>query len=105
MNPTTLITLCSRATPETLRRNPTTRSYVQPFFQVAKTNGLAHARAWLLGRILLDLHPDPDPILSVSEPGSQPAPPHPQSTDSPRVRLQQHIEAAASHLDTTRTPL
>jgi len=61
MIPSNLTPFCARATPETLRRNPLTSPYEVDFFNLAKRNGLNHARAWLLGRILIDQHTDPNP--------------------------------------------
>lgn len=98
------IRLCSRATIESLRNHPTTRAYVSTFFGVAKRNGLAHARAWLLGRLLMDLHPEPGPKDELPQPHTQLTLPYDEPANAPRARLQQHIEAAATQLDNTPTP-
>ncbi len=50
--------LTSRATPERLRTHPLTAAYASSFFSLAQQRGLTNARAWLLGRLLMDLHPD-----------------------------------------------
>ena len=98
--------LCSRATPETLRRHPVTSPYLTTFFNVAKRNGLTHARAWLLGRLLLDLHPQPDtPRALPLQQDPYPLAPDDEPASSPRARLQQHIEAAAAHVDTATTKI
>lgn len=48
--------LTSRASPETIRRNPLTAGYATTYFELARTCGIRHARAWLLGSIIRDLH-------------------------------------------------
>ena len=52
------VRLTSRATPERLRTHPLTAPYASSFFSLAQQRGLTNARAWLLGRLLMDLHPD-----------------------------------------------
>lgn len=58
--------LCSRANPESVRRHPATSPYLMSFCAIAKQRGLVNARAWLLGRLLLDLHPPEDVAASVT---------------------------------------
>jgi len=48
--------LASSASTETIRRNPLTSRYFSTYFQIARSNGLHHARAWLLGSLIRDLH-------------------------------------------------
>ncbi len=96
MTPAALTSFCARATLETLRRNPVTAPYETTFFNVAKRNGLSHARAWLLGCILLDDHVDPDPQVHLPlQQDAQPVALNRDAPGSPRARLQQHIENAA----------
>lgn len=104
MTPSTYIHLCARATPESLRRHPVTSPYASTFFTVARRNGFNHARAWLLGQLLFDLHPEPHtaPTLPLQQDPQLP-PTDGQPPDTPRARLQQHIEAAAAHVDTFPT--
>ena len=51
--------LTASATAETLRRNPVTSPYSTLYFTLARQHGLAHARAWLLGSLIRDLHSPP----------------------------------------------
>jgi hypothetical protein len=100
------IRLCAQATPETLRRHPVTTSYIETFFAVAKRNGLPHARAWLLGRLLLDLHPHANTSPSVVLQQDPQLPPLDlDAPPSPRGRLQEHIEAASAVHANTNGPL
>lgn len=106
MNPyTPLIRLCARAHPETLGRNHVTKHHMATFFKLARMHGMADARAWLLGRILLDSYSETDPTPLPLQQDPQSAPPDVQPTSSPRERLQQHIESAARHVDTEHPPL
>jgi hypothetical protein len=84
--------LCTRADLETLRRNPLTADLLTGFTWIARSKSLLDARAWLLGRLILDLHPDDthvtfDPSADNSPSGLQPS----HSTPLP---LQQDIEPA-----------
>ena len=56
--------LCCRSNPETVRKHPLTTSYAPDFFAIARDRGLREARAWLLGRLIVDLHPEGGPIPS-----------------------------------------
>jgi hypothetical protein len=48
--------LTSSATVETIRRNPLTSGYATTYFELARSCGTRHARAWLLGSIIRDFH-------------------------------------------------
>lgn len=48
--------LTASASAETIRRNPVTGPYSELYFKLARQHGLAHARAWLLGSLVRDLH-------------------------------------------------
>jgi len=48
--------LASSASAETIRRNPVTGPYSELYFKLARQHGLNHARAWLLGSLVRDLH-------------------------------------------------
>ncbi len=48
--------LASSASAETIRRNPVTGPYSELYFKLARQHGLTHARAWLLGSLVRDLH-------------------------------------------------
>lgn len=48
--------LSDSASGETIRRNPITGPYSDLYFKIARLHGLAHARAWLLGSLIRDLH-------------------------------------------------
>ena len=48
--------LTSAASGETIQRNPITSPYSERYFRIARQHGLAHARAWLLGSLIRDLH-------------------------------------------------
>jgi hypothetical protein len=50
------MTLASSASFETIRKNPITASYSDTYFKLARLHGLIHARAWLLGSLIRDLH-------------------------------------------------
>lgn len=45
------------ASPETLRTHKLTSRYSRDFFRLARDMGTQQARAWVLGRLILDLHP------------------------------------------------
>ncbi len=84
--------LTSRATPERLRTHPLTAAYASSFFSLAQQRGLTNARAWLLGRLLMDLHPDAspndfDPRLDLTSARSNPPKGH-------TIALQQDIETS-----------
>lgn len=84
--------LCTRADLETLRRNPLTAEYVQTFADLARNRGLLNARAWLLGRLILDLHPD-DPNARFDPSADN----HPSDLHPPHrtpLPLQQDIKAS-----------
>ena len=98
------VRFCTTATPETLRRNRLTAPFSDDFFKIARVRSLRDARIWLLGQLVLNYHPDAHTPERVSHPNPQPSSPHHQSPDSPRTRLQQHIETAALQLDNTATP-
>lgn len=105
MTPYAYIRLCSTASIETLRRHPMLTGYIETFFLHAKRNGVTHARAWLLGRVLIDLHPQADtPSHPPFQQDTQPPPPFRQTPSTPRDRLQEHIEAAAAHAAFSTTP-
>lgn len=96
--------LCARATPESLRRNPVTAPYVRTFFKIAKSDGFPIARAWLLGALVFDS----DPNLHAPENAPENAPSRHTSAQHPATRnhssnrqlarLQQHIEAASADI-------
>lgn len=48
--------LACSASAETIRRNPVTGPYSELYFKLARQHGLTHARAWLLGSLVRDLH-------------------------------------------------
>lgn len=48
--------LTASASAETIRHNPITGPYSELYFKLARQHGLAHARAWLLGSLVRDLH-------------------------------------------------
>lgn len=50
------IRLTASASAETIRRNPVTGPYSEFYFKIARQHGLIHARAWLLGSLVRDLH-------------------------------------------------
>ena len=86
------VRLTSRATPERLRTHPLTAPYASSFFSLAQQRGLTNARAWLLGRLLLDLHPDAgtdglNPRLDLPATGLQ-------SPKGNSIPLQQHIKTS-----------
>jgi hypothetical protein len=49
--------IAQSASPETLRTHKLTRRYSRDFFRLARDMGTQQARAWVLGRLILDLHP------------------------------------------------
>lgn len=105
MTPYAYIRLCGSAPIETLRRHPMLTSYINTFMLHAKRNGVTNARAWLLGRVLIDLHPQTDtPIHPPLQQDTQPPPTFRQTPNTPRGRLQEHIEAAASHVAQSIAP-
>lgn len=99
--------LCAHTTPETVRNNPFTAAYSDRFVLLAKRHGLPIARAWLLGALLFDLdaqrHPSTPSLLAHHD--HDVTPPPPQTPNSPRGRLQQHIESSARQLDINASPL
>lgn len=50
------IRLATNASAETIRNNKLTNAYSDTYFKIARQQGLAHARAWLLGSLIRDLH-------------------------------------------------
>lgn len=107
MTPSPYLRLCAHTTPETVRNNPFTAAYSGRFVLLTKRHGLTIARAWLLGALLFDLdaqrHPSTPSLLAHHNHETAPSPN--QTPHTPRERLQQHIEAAASHVDIPQTPL
>lgn len=86
------VRLTSRATPERLRTHPLTAPYASSFFSLAQQRGLTNARAWLLGRLLMDLHPDAG--TDDLNAGLNQAVASLESPKGNTLPLQQHIETS-----------
>lgn len=87
---TTYIRLARHATPETLRQHSLTLSYFPSFYQLSRDRGLATARAWLLGQLIFDLHPEPNPLNH--NPSPYPPASHIKTSDGHTLAAQQNIK-------------
>lgn len=53
--------LCATTSCDSVERHPMTIRYATQFNLLVTDLGLRHARAWLLGTLIHDLHPDSNP--------------------------------------------